>query len=176
MLGGRMTSNQIKRLTNDEIDKMPLTADVGLAMKSNIAVIAPLQSRIDIIERRLQERIKPRPQYGLLTSVPGIGQTLATVIFLETGSIERFAEVGNFASYARCVDRVHTPAIARRKAKATSRTATNISPGHSSRWRISRNASVPRSRGSTSARRRTRTRSSPPRRWRTSWRALVIIS
>ena len=103
-----MTSNQIKRLTNDEIDKMPLTADVGLAMKSNIAVIAPLQSQIDIIERRLQERIKPRPQYGLLTSVPGIGQTLATVIFLETGSIERFAEVGNFASYARSVDRVHT--------------------------------------------------------------------
>src|ERR1700676_4321666 len=45
-LGERMTSNQIKRLTNDEIDKMPLTADVGLAMKSNIAVIATLQSQI----------------------------------------------------------------------------------------------------------------------------------
>jgi transposase len=44
----------------------------------------------------------------LLTSVPGIGQTLATVILLETGPIERFAEAGNFASYARCVDSVHT--------------------------------------------------------------------
>jgi transposase len=107
-LGGRMTSNQIKRLTNDAVDKMPLAADVGLAMKTNIAVIATLQSQIEVLEKRLQECVKPRPQYGLLTSVPGIGQTLATVIFLETGPIERFAEVGNFASYARCVDSVLT--------------------------------------------------------------------
>ena len=107
-LGGRMSSNQIKRLTNDAIDKLPLVADVGLAMKSNIAVIATLQSQIEVLEKRLQERVKPRPQYGLLTSVPGIGQTLATVIFLETGPIDRFAAVGNFASYARCVDSVHT--------------------------------------------------------------------
>jgi transposase len=77
-------------------------------MKTNIAVIATLQSQINLLERRLQERVKPRPQYGLLTSVPGIGQTLATVIFLETGSIERFTAVGNFASYARCVDSVLT--------------------------------------------------------------------
>jgi transposase len=107
-LGGRMTSNQIKRLSNDAIDKMPLTEDVGLAFKANIAVIATLQSQIVVLEKRLQERVKPRPQYGLLTSVPGIGQTLATVILLETGPIDRFAEVGNFASYARCVDSVHT--------------------------------------------------------------------
>jgi transposase len=40
----------------------------------------------------------------LLTSVPGIGQTLATTILLETGPIDRFAAPGNFASYARCVD------------------------------------------------------------------------
>ena len=107
-LGGRMTSNQIKRLTNDAVDKMPLAADVGLAMKTNIAVIATLRSQIEVLEKRLQECVKPRPQYGLLTSVPGIGQTLAAVIFLETGPIERFAEVGNFASYARCVDSVLT--------------------------------------------------------------------
>jgi hypothetical protein len=37
----------------------------------------------------------------------GIGQTLATVIFLETGPIERFAEVGNFASYALRRQRAH---------------------------------------------------------------------
>ena len=40
----------------------------------------------------------------MLTSVPGIGRILATIICLETGPIERFAAVGNFASYARCVD------------------------------------------------------------------------
>jgi transposase len=107
-LGGRMTSNQIKRLTDDTIDSLPLAADVGLAIKANVAVIATLQSQIEVLEKRLQERVRPRPQYGLLTTVPGIGQTLATVIVLETGPIDRFAEVGNFASYARCVDSVHT--------------------------------------------------------------------
>src|SRR4030088_3159559 len=70
-LGGRMTSNQIKRLTNDAIDKMPLAVDVSLAIKTNVAVIATLQSQIEVLEKRLQERVKPRPQYGLLTSAPG---------------------------------------------------------------------------------------------------------
>jgi transposase len=107
-LGGRMTSNQIKRLTVDAIDQLPLAADVGLAIKANVAVIATLQAQIDVLEKRLQERVKPRPEYGLLTSVPGIGQALATVILLETGPIDRFAGVGNYASYARCVDSVHT--------------------------------------------------------------------
>ena len=105
-LGGRMTSNQIKRLTAAAIDKLPLAADVGLAIKTNVAVIATLQAQIEVVEKRLQERVKPRPQYALLTSAPGIGETLATVILLETGPIDRFAEVGNFASYARCVDSV----------------------------------------------------------------------
>src|SRR5208282_570284 len=95
-LGGRMTSNQIKRLTADAIDKLPLAADVGLAIKTNVAVIATLQAQIEVVEKRLQERVKPRPEYALLTSAPGIGQTLATVILLETGPIDRFAAVGNF--------------------------------------------------------------------------------
>src|ERR1700752_738931 len=107
-LGGRMTSNQIKRLTNDAIDSLPLATDVGLAIKAKVAVVATLQTQIELLEKRLQERVKPCPQYGFLTSVPGIGQTLATVILLETGPIDRFAEVGNFASSARCVDSVHT--------------------------------------------------------------------
>lgn len=107
-LGGRMTSNDIKRLTVDAIDKLPLSADVGLAIKANVAVIAILAAQIDALEKRLKESVKPRPEYRLLTTVPGIGQALATVILLETGPIERFVSVGNYASYARCVGSVHT--------------------------------------------------------------------
>lgn len=36
--------------------------------------------------------------------MPGIGETLATIIRLEVGDIARFPGPGNFASYARCVD------------------------------------------------------------------------
>jgi len=39
--------------------------------------------------------------------MPGVGEVLATVIMLETGNIERFADVGKFASYARCVNSGH---------------------------------------------------------------------
>ena len=173
-LGGRMTSNQIKRLTDDTIDSLPLAADVGLAIKANVAVIATLQSQIEVLEKRLQERVKPRPQYGLLTSVQGIGQTLATVIFLETGPIDRFADVGNLSM--RAASTACTPAIARRRAKATSRTATNILPGHSSRRRTSPGVFVPRPSASTSARRPGPTTLLPPKRWHTSWRAPTTTS
>ena len=105
--GMKISSNQIKKLTADEIDQMPFPADVGLAIKSNLAVVTTLGEQIDLLEKRLQEDMHERPEFGLLISVPGIGRILAAIILLETGSIDRFAAVGNFASYARCVDSQH---------------------------------------------------------------------
>jgi transposase len=99
-------SNEVKRLTVDGVLALGLRTDVDLAVQSNIAVIQTLNAQIDKLETRLQERICPSAEYALLTSVPGIGQVLATTILLETGAIERFREVGHFASYARCVDSV----------------------------------------------------------------------
>ena len=106
--GTRISSHQVKRLTVAAVDQMPLSAEVGLAVKANVAVIGTLSEQIDLLEQRLQEKVGARAEYGLLTSVPGIGQVLATTILLETGPIDRFATAGNFASYARCVDSVHT--------------------------------------------------------------------
>jgi transposase len=101
--GARISSNQVKRLTADAIDQMLLPEDVALAIKTNAAVVTTLTAQIELLEKRLQERMADRAEYALLTSVPGIGRILATMIVLETGPIERFASVGNFASYARCV-------------------------------------------------------------------------
>jgi transposase len=102
--GGRMSGNAIKRLSADEVDALGFTADVALALKANLAVSHSLQEQIAVLEKRLQERVSLRQEYGLLKSVPGIGQILATTIMLETGTVTRFAEVGNFSSYCRCVD------------------------------------------------------------------------
>jgi transposase len=55
------------------------------------------------LEKAVQDRVKLRPQFGFLKTVPGIGPILALTIMLETGEIERFACVGNYASYCRCV-------------------------------------------------------------------------
>ncbi|MDO8890523.1 MAG: IS110 family transposase [Sulfurimicrobium sp.] len=106
--GSRISSNQVKRLTPESIDQMALPDDVAFAIKTNVAVISTLSVQIDLLEKRLQERIAGRPEYGLLTSVPGIGRVLATTVLLETGPIDRFTAPGNFASYARCVDSVRT--------------------------------------------------------------------
>lgn len=106
--GVRINSNQVKRLTAEQIDRMELHDDVKLAIKANVAVINAIEHEIEGLEKRLQESVGQRPEFALLTSVPGIGRILATVILLEVGQIERFAEPGRFASYARCVDSCRT--------------------------------------------------------------------
>ena len=105
--GARISSNQVKRLTAETVDQMLLPDDVAFAIKTTVAVITTLSVQIDLLEKRLQKKLGGRPEFGLLTSVPGIGQVLATAILLETGPIDRFAAAGNFSSYARCVDSVH---------------------------------------------------------------------
>lgn len=102
--GGRLSANEVKRLTEETIAKMPFHDDVRLAIRSNAAVIGSLNEAIARIEARLQSQIAPRPEGALLRTTPGIGPILATTILLETGRIERFADVGNYASYCRCVD------------------------------------------------------------------------
>jgi len=102
--GGRMSSNAIKQLSADEVDAFGFAADVSLALKANLAISNSLQEQIAVLEKRLQEQVSLRQEYGLLKSVPGIGQILATTIMLETGTVTRFSAVGNFSSYCRCVD------------------------------------------------------------------------
>ncbi|SEP17348.1 IS110 family transposase [Nitrosovibrio sp. Nv6] len=106
-LGATLSSNAIKRLRIEQVDTLRLSADVALAVKSNVAVIEVLNREIERLEVCLLESAKLRPEYALLKSIPGIGEVLAIVIMLETGDISRFAQVGNFASYARCVDSAH---------------------------------------------------------------------
>src|SRR5215471_344647 len=102
--GGRMSSERVKRLTAEQIKELGLVPDVALALEANRAVSETLQRQIEALEERLKERVKLRPEYRLLKTVPGIGETLATTIMLEMGTIRRFASVGNFSSYCRCVD------------------------------------------------------------------------
>ena len=131
---------------------MPIAEDVGLAIKANVAVIARAVDANRTLEKRLQESVKPRPEYGLLTSVPGIGQALATTIAAGNRTDRSLRRVGNYASYARCVDSVHT-SNGKKKGEGNIRTATNIWPGRLSRRPISPCAIAPRPSGSTNARR-----------------------
>jgi len=52
--GGRLSSNQIKRLGGDDIEGLQLHADVRLALHAQIALIGALDAQIGALERRLQ--------------------------------------------------------------------------------------------------------------------------
>jgi transposase len=102
--GSRMRAEAIKQLTAEQVKELAFEPDVAMAVEANRIVGEALGQQIEVLEKRLKERVKLRAEYRLLRTVPGIGETLATTIMLETGSISRFAEVGNFSSYCRCVD------------------------------------------------------------------------
>jgi transposase len=103
--GWRMNVKQVKQLDAQGVEAMAeLLPEVKLALQANVAVIAELGKQIDKLERCLHQRVRLSEEFRLLKSAPGIGQTLATTIMLETGSVARFAQVGNFSSYCRCVD------------------------------------------------------------------------
>ena len=102
--GARISSRALKQLSEETLQTFGLLENVTAAMAANVAVIQTLNGQIEKLEARLRSQVRPQAQFGLLTTAPGIGEILATTIMLETGPIERFAGVGNFASYARCVD------------------------------------------------------------------------
>ena len=101
--GSSMNSNRIKTLEPQQVDELLADGDRALAVKANVAMVQCANGQIEILERTVRDRVKLRPEFCFLKTVPGIGQTLALTIMLETGDIGRFAGVGNYASYCRCV-------------------------------------------------------------------------
>ena len=100
----RMSGEAVKRLTAEQVEELGFMPDVTLAVEANRAVSQTLGQQIEAPEKRLKERVGLRGEFKLLKTTPGIGEVLATTIMLEMGTPERFAKVGNFSSYCRCVD------------------------------------------------------------------------
>lgn len=77
---------------------------IKLAIKSNLDVIALLNHQIDKLENQVEQNMVWKPKYQSLLTIKGVGPILGQTIQLETGDINRFKKVGNYASYCRCVD------------------------------------------------------------------------
>jgi transposase len=105
--GRSLSANQIKRLSYEAVERLLPDADLALAVNSNLAVMRTLDGVIGLLEKAVKERIKLRPEFKPLLTVSGIGEILGLTIMLETGEIARFAKVGNYASYCRCVGSEH---------------------------------------------------------------------
>lgn len=102
-LGVQMSSNDIKNLREEDVEGMFKEEHLIIAGKANIATMHFLKERITEIEKAVLKKAKLRDEYNNLLTMPGIGKILALTIMFETGDINRFPAVGNYASYCRCV-------------------------------------------------------------------------
>lgn len=75
----------------------------ALAVQGNLTVLRCLDEQIHSLELVALKQAKLKPQFEKLLSVDGIGNILGMTIMYEAGDMARFAKVGQFASYARCV-------------------------------------------------------------------------
>ena len=98
-----MSANRIKALDSKQVDELVPNADLALAIKANLAVLQCADEQTDILEKTVIDRVKLKPEFRFLKTVPGIGPILALTMMLETGDITRFPSVGDYASYCRCV-------------------------------------------------------------------------
>ena len=102
--GAKMKTNDIRRLRENRVQ--PLLAgneDLALAGQVSKDSIDFLTRQIRTIETFIEKKLELRDAYQNLVTIPGIGKILGLTIMLETGPVERFEKVGNYASYCRAV-------------------------------------------------------------------------
>lgn len=103
-LGTKPSRRRLKRLDDETLrDAWRGRPLVGLTVEAGREVVRSLDRQIARLERAALERLKTSDPVRLLRTIPGVGAILAWTIHLETGDIGRFARVGNYASYCRCV-------------------------------------------------------------------------
>ena len=101
--GQRISTNQILNLKNADLRQLLGEEYLFLSAQANLDTIAFLIQQIKALEKAIKKKVKLDKAFEQLMTVPGIGFILAMTIMLEVGDIGRFAKVGNFASYCRCV-------------------------------------------------------------------------
>ena len=102
--GQLISANGVKRLTEEQVEYQLPVPELALAVKSNLAVMRCLEERITLLEEAVMARVRLKKEFRSLLSVSGIGPILGLTVMLETGDLRRFATVGDFSSYCRCVE------------------------------------------------------------------------
>jgi len=100
----KVGSKDLKKLTDDPVaELLKDQEELALAGKASKETIDFLTRQIQRIEKAVQKKAVLKEPFSKLLSLPGVGIILAVTILLETGPIERFKEVGHYASYCRKV-------------------------------------------------------------------------
>ena len=106
--GLNFSGAQIKRFRDEFIDKLFSDRHLVFTAKRNIETIRFLDRIVSEIEIEVKSQIKLKKEFVSLLTTPGIGNILGLTIMLEVGDIHRFAKVGNYSSYCRCVESKRT--------------------------------------------------------------------
>jgi len=101
--GKQLTGPQIKKLQTNDLGKLLTHASAQLSAHIALELMRTVAEAIERIERNVAAFCQPTQGYGIITSVPGIGPIIGQSVLLESGPIERFPSVNDYASYARCV-------------------------------------------------------------------------
>jgi transposase len=101
--GRSRSAKGLRNLREVAIESRFADANGALARTSNLRILRCLEAQIQHGEREVVGQMKTKPELTWLQTVPGNGTILALTMVLETGTIARFAHVGDFASSCRCV-------------------------------------------------------------------------
>jgi transposase len=102
-LGTKMSCRAIKGFSGEDAESLFDSPYLVLAAKNSISTIGFLTERIKKIEREVKLILDFKKEFKCLLTIPGIGLILGLTIMMEVGDIRRFAKVGDYSSYCRCV-------------------------------------------------------------------------
>lgn len=104
----RRTTKEVKKLTEEEVNSLYDNEDRALAITATLKVIAAISEQISLIEARVIKKARAKKEFAMLQTIWGIGEILALTIMYESGTMDRFASVGDYVSYCRLVDAKRT--------------------------------------------------------------------
>lgn len=114
-----------KRIKTADIKRKKFTVPYleGLLLQSanaNLTLYRTIEFEIKQLEKTILNQIQLASEFTVLKTIVGVGDVLGMTIMLETGNINRFASMGNYASYCRCVKSVRI-SNAKQKGKGNSK-------------------------------------------------------
>jgi transposase len=101
--GKRLSANAFRQLTGTEIESAFPDAVARLSVLTQLKVWQAVDEQVRQIEKWVTEFAGRGAERKALRSVAGIGVILSLTIALETGTVTRFASIGDYASYCRLV-------------------------------------------------------------------------
>ncbi len=107
-LGATIKSDEVKTLTGKDVETLIADECHRLAVMASLSTVHHLTDQVKQIEKTILGRVGLRDEFKGLLAIPGIGVILGLTIMLEVGDMHRFAEVGHYASYCRCVQSIRT--------------------------------------------------------------------